>query len=573
MGSQCATGRQAGAAGRLTIPGRLLYHAAWTIRRKGVVPVTARQTDAPTHESARMNQNVAGDIASVRIERPDDAPATGASACRAIAGAGSAAVAIALVLLYWREAVGAVAVWYGTPTYNHGFLIIPIVAYLIWERRAALATRAPAPAPSMLALLPVLGIVWLVARIAGLLEGQQFAVIAMLQIALLAVLGHRVYGTLRFPLLFLFFLVPSGTFLTPYLQDFTVWFVVGLLRLGHIPVYSDGFLIAIPSNNFYVAEACAGLRFLIAMIALGFLFADFAFRSLWRKTAFVALCVITPIIANGLRAYGIIVVAYFTDGRIAAGLDHIVYGWLFFAIVTVGPLALAWHFRDHTRDPREPDAGIATPASPRRIVAVAATALCLVALPRAYAALIEDATAGGPVVLTLPAVTAPWNRKTIESDWHPRFPAADLTVQAAFRKDRHRVDLFVAYYRRQGNDKKLVGGGNSLVGSSAAAVSARGSAEVTIDGQTVPVATMRISSPHNNRLVLSFYWVDGRFISSAIGAKLLQVGAALVGGRQDAAIVALSTVDDDPAGAIVALRDFAAHLGPLAAALDAAAIR
>ena len=94
---------------------------------------------------------------------------------------------------------------------------------------------------------------------------------------------------------------------------------------------------------------------------------------------------------------------------------------------------------------------------------------------------------------------------------------------------------------------------------------------MTIDGQTVPVAVTRISAPHGDRLVFSFYWVNDRFTASAIGAKLLQVGAALVGGRQDAAIVALSTVDDDPAGAAAALSDFAAHLGPLAAALDAAA--
>lgn len=520
-----------------------------------------------------MNRNVAGDIASVRVERPDGARASGASTGWAVAGAASAVFAIALVLLYWREAAGAVAVWYGTPTYSHGFLIVPTVAYLIWERRAALASRKPEPASSMLALIPLLGAVWLVARIAGILEGQQFAVVAVLQIALLAILGRRIYGALRFPLLFLFFLVPFGAFLTPALQDFTVWFVVGLLRLSNIPVYSDGFLIAIPSANFYVAEACAGLRFLIAMIALSFLFADFAFRSLLRKAAFIALCVVTPIIANGLRAYGIIALAYLTDGRIAVGVDHIVYGWLFFALVALGPLMIAWHFRDDAPGRRAPGLQPALPASSRRIVAVAAAALCLAALPRAYATLIEDAAVGGPVDLALPAVAAPWNREPASRDWQPHFPAADLTVQESFRKDRRRVDLFVAYYRRQGDDKKLVGGRNSLVGSSEAEVSARASAELTIDGTTVPVAAMRISAPHRDRLVFSFYWIDGHFTSSAIAAKLLQVKAALFDRRQDSALVALSTEDGDPAAAVAALSDFAAHLGPLEAALAAAAVR
>jgi EpsI family protein len=89
----------------------------------------------------------------------------------------------------------------------------------------------------------------------------------------------------------------------------------------------------------------------------------------------------------------------------------------------------------------------------------------------------------------------------------------------------------------------------------------------------VPVAATRISAPHQDRLVFSFYWVDGRFTSSTLGAKLLQIRAALIDRRQDSAVVALSTEDDDPAGAAVALREFAAHLGPLAAALDAAGVR
>ena len=520
-----------------------------------------------------MNRNVAGNIASVPIGRPQGAGASGTPTVWATACAAASLFAVALVFLYWRDAVGAVQVWYGTPTYNHGFLIIPVVAYLIWERRAAIAATAPEAAPWTLALLPVLGMAWLVAHGAGLLEGRQFIVIAMLQIALLAMLGRRLYGVLRFPLLFLFFLVPSGLFLTPALQDFTVWFVVGFLRLGHIPVYSDGFLIAIPSNNFYVAEACAGLRFLIAMVALGFLFADFAFRSLTRKTAFIALCVITPIIANGLRAYGIITIAYLTDGRIAAGVDHIVYGWLFFALVTVGPMAIAWHFRDR-RPSRLASATRAAPvASSRSIIAVAGVSLCLVALPAAYAALLDRDAGDRPVRLAVPVVAAPWRPAAAESDWHPRFPAADVTVQDGFQKDGRRVDLAIAYYRPHGETGKFTIGNAGFLASGEAEIVARTAADATIDHRTVPVTLTRISGPHHQRLVLSFYWVAGRFAASALTAKLLQVKAAFLRGRPDVAVIALSTPYDDSDGAVAALRDFAAHLGPLDAALGAVGAR
>ena len=215
-----------------------------------------------------------------------------------------------------------------------------------------LAGLSPKPIPWVLPLVPAIGAVWLIARLIGLLEAQQLLLIAMLQVVFLAALGWRVYRALAFPLLYLFFLVPTGEFLVPALQDFTARFTVFCLQLSGIPVYSDGFLISIPNENFYVAEACAGLRFLIATIAFGFLFADFTYHSLWRKACFIAICLVAPVIANGFRAYGIILLAYLTDGHLAVEADHIIYGWVFFSMVTVGLMAIGWTFRESGPAPR-----------------------------------------------------------------------------------------------------------------------------------------------------------------------------------------------------------------------------
>ena len=56
--------------------------------------------------------------------------------------------------------------------------------------------------------------------------------------------------------------------------------------------------------------------------------------------------------------------------------------------------------------------------------------------------------------------------------------------------------------------------------------------------------------------------------------KLLQAKAALIGGRREAAFIALSAeFDSDPESAVATLRDFAAHLGPLEPALKAVVAR
>jgi hypothetical protein len=82
-------------------------------------------------------------------------------------------VSAASILLYWSEAAGAVRVWYDSRAYTHGFLILPIVAYLLWERRTLVSGLAPRPMPWALLMLPVIGLVWLVARLIGVLEAQQ----------------------------------------------------------------------------------------------------------------------------------------------------------------------------------------------------------------------------------------------------------------------------------------------------------------------------------------------------------------------------------------------------------------
>jgi exosortase len=91
--------------------------------------------------------------------------------------------------------------------------------------------------------------------------------------------------------------------------------------------------MSLPTGEFEVAAACSGIRYLIASITFGCLYAYLTLRSGWRRALFVALAAVIPILANGLRAYGIVMLAHLSDMRWAVGVDHIIYGWLFFAVV------------------------------------------------------------------------------------------------------------------------------------------------------------------------------------------------------------------------------------------------
>jgi exosortase/archaeosortase family protein len=114
---------------------------------------------------------------------------------------------------------------------------------------------------------------------------------------------------------------------------FTTYFITTGLNVLGIPYYADAMTIQIPSGTFFVAEACAGLRFLIASIAFGVLFALLFYRDWRRRALFIAASAAVPVIANGFRALGIVVLGHLLSSPDAAAVDHIVYGWLFFSCV------------------------------------------------------------------------------------------------------------------------------------------------------------------------------------------------------------------------------------------------
>ena len=252
---------------------------------------------------------------------------------------------VALGLLFHTEIAAAVKTWIESTAYNHCFLVIPIVVFLIWDRRASLRGLTAAPLPFAAVLVLPVGVAWLAAERLGIMEGRQLAAMSMIEVLFLAMLGRRLWRALSGPLLYLYFLVPFGDFLTPKLQDITTWFTRHGLDMLGIPAYIDGYIIEIPEGTFFVAEACAGLRFLIASIAFGVLYALLMYRNPVRRIVFVAASIIVPIIANGFRALGIVVLGHALGSAQAAATDHVLYGWIFFSLVILLLIVVGLPFR------------------------------------------------------------------------------------------------------------------------------------------------------------------------------------------------------------------------------------
>ena len=244
----------------------------------------------------------------------------------------------------WRRSIPGTS----STAYNHCFLVIPIALYLLWDRRFDLVGIAPRPTPAVLLLGLPLALIWLVAERLGIMEGRQLVGTQLCRAAVpggagqAAVVGHgRAAAVSVFP-------CAVREFLTPRLQDITTWFIRHGLDILGVPAYIDGYIIEIPQGTFFVAQACAGLRFLIASIAFGCLYALMMYRSPVRRGVFILVSIIVPIIANGFRGLGIVYLGYLLDSAQAAAADHIIYGWIFFSFVILVLIALGLPFRqDH----------------------------------------------------------------------------------------------------------------------------------------------------------------------------------------------------------------------------------
>ena len=475
------------------------------------------------------------------------------------------ALIVVLGALYARTIAAAVTVWWVSPTFSHCFLIIPVSAYLIWGRRQRLAQLVPTASPRALWLfVPVIAAAF-VGALASINEIEQLALVAFVQVLTLSLLGPAVYREIAFPTLFLFFLVPMGEYLIGPLQHFTTWFIDHGLTLLGILHYTEGNLVELANGTFQVAEACAGLRFLIATIAVGALFAYLTYRR-WSKIAlFMLACVVVPIIGNGFRALGIVLLAHFSDNRIAVGADHLVYGWGFSVAILAALMYVGAKFADpEVKADSRPAPRLPPPRPPLMPLTVLIGLLAIAAVP-AFAAWHSGAMrpVDGATFAAAPVLKG-WQTGAESTAWAPGFQTPDAKLAFAMHSDDETaVDVFADYYGGEAEGRNLVSSANKFWDEEVWHPLSERSVAAAIGGKPVVFRELQIRSAAETRLVWWTYVSGGAFTLSGLTVKLDRVKSALAGGS-GAALLALSTpVDGETDSARARLRQAAVALDPV----------
>jgi exosortase len=224
--------------------------------------------------------------------------------------------------------------WINDENYSHGFLIVPLALYFVWERRKRLASLPMAP--SNLGLVIVLGSLGVL--LAGVLGAELFltrvSLVGLTAGSIAFLLGWRALRVLAFPVALLMLMIPIPALIFNQiafpLQLLASQVGETALRTLGVPVLREGNVIVLANTSLEVAEACSGIRSLISLLTLGIVYGYFSDPRGGVRVAIALSTIPIAIASNGARVAGTGIAAHYIGPEAAEGFFHTFSGWLMF---------------------------------------------------------------------------------------------------------------------------------------------------------------------------------------------------------------------------------------------------
>ena len=257
------------------------------------------------------------------------------------------------VLIWWRQIVTLLQLAWHVDEYTHILLIMPVSVALIYLERGKLRrniTYAPVTGAVVALLSIAIGIV-------GKMQAVHFSGDVSLSITIFSLVtfwmasivgcyGRAFFGSLLFPFLFLFLLVPPPAFLLDkaivYLQEASTESTFALFKPTGLPVLKDGFVLTFPTLQIEVAKECSGIRSSLMLLLTGLILAHLFLRSFWSKVIFILFIVPFSVIKNAIRIFTLSMLGMYVDPGFLHGRLHHEGGIVFFLIALGGLLFILW---------------------------------------------------------------------------------------------------------------------------------------------------------------------------------------------------------------------------------------
>lgn len=230
--------------------------------------------------------------------------------------------------------------WRTNPDYSHGLLIVPLSLYFAYGKTPQLRKAEIRGSWWGVAILCMGVLSVCIGELGGLLTALRSGYIFALMGLVLLLAGKQVFEILLFPMAFLFLMVPLPQSLVNIiafpLQLIAAGWAVDSLQAFGIPSLLEGNIIHLAHTQLFVAEACSGLRSLMALLTLGVVFAQF-FRAgrLFQQVVLVVSTIPIAILVNAVRVSLTGILTHNFGPEAATGFIHDFQGIITFSMAFV----------------------------------------------------------------------------------------------------------------------------------------------------------------------------------------------------------------------------------------------
>lgn len=216
--------------------------------------------------------------------------------------------------------------WLGHSDSSHAMLVPFISMYYAWTKREELARVKFNGSFWGGIFLTLCLALYLLTYVGGIAFGARLMIVGSLIGMIWTCFGWPALRVLAFPLGFLFFMVPIPETLLNIvsfpLQMQATKISTWVISLFSIPVYREGNMLYFVQTQLEVAEACSGIRSIVALTMLSVLLAYMTNNNSGKK-AFLVVCAIpVALVANILRVSGTGILAHYYGDKVARGFLH-----------------------------------------------------------------------------------------------------------------------------------------------------------------------------------------------------------------------------------------------------------
>jgi len=253
--------------------------------------------------------------------------------------------------------------WAALEDWGHAYAIPGISGWLVWQQRKAILAEKvqpfwPALAPFLLGIMCYLFFVVGVPN--HMLQGGSM-ILTLGSMALL-ICGTRIFRHLFLPIAYLAFamtisqqIMERVTFQLQLFASKGAWALLMVIgSMQNFLVDLNGNMLSVGGNNLNVAEACSGMRMVVAFFALAGVIALISCKHWWQRTALMLLAAPIAILMNVIRV-AVLGLASLWNINFAAGDAHMMIGTLLLFPSLLLFLAIVWALNKIVDDEPPPE--------------------------------------------------------------------------------------------------------------------------------------------------------------------------------------------------------------------------